>query len=112
MPDAQKPPAGWPGADPQDYLDADHLVPTPYAVGQRGVIDLQLARERLKRKGGGQRALLQPGAVCAAAKRYFFSAPRLFAEHCCSLGELCMAEPLLEFKVRFICCGTTAPTTA
>lgn len=32
-----------------DYLQADHIAPTPYTVGQRGVIDLYLAKERIKR---------------------------------------------------------------
>ena len=31
------------------YLNAPHLAPTPYSVGQRGAIDVHLARERLKR---------------------------------------------------------------
>ena len=54
---------------PQDYLDADHLVPTPYAVGQRGVIDLQLVRERLKRKVVA--SVPTSAWRRAAAKRYF-----------------------------------------
>ena len=32
--------------DARRYLEASHLVPTPYSVGQRGVVDMYLARER------------------------------------------------------------------
>ena len=35
--------------DARRYLEASHLVPTPYSVGQRGVVDMYLARERLRR---------------------------------------------------------------
>ncbi|MDD2873141.1 MAG: hypothetical protein PHG21_05860, partial [Azoarcus sp.] len=32
-----------------DWLAAEHVVPTPYSVGQRGVVDVFLARERMRR---------------------------------------------------------------
>ena len=32
------------------WLDADHVAPTPYAVGQRGVVDVFLTSQRLLRK--------------------------------------------------------------
>lgn len=84
------------------YLAADHLAPTPYTVGQRGVIDQHLARERLKRNivayvpyfGMVPYMLLQMNAV--------FSAPRTFAKHYCSLMPLKMAEIPIEFpKIPF-----------
>ncbi len=33
----------------EQYLQAAHLAPTPYSPTQRGIVDLHLARERLKR---------------------------------------------------------------
>ena len=86
----------------EDYLNADHLVPTPYAVGQRGVIDMQLARDRLKRKVVASVPYFSLAPYVLLQNDILFSAPRLFAEHCCSLGELCMAESPVPFpKMRF-----------
>lgn len=85
------------------YLNAEHLVPTPYAVGQRGVIDMQLARERLKRNVVVSVPYFHLVPYVLQQADLIFSAPRIFAEHCCStLGELCYAESPLEFpKMRF-----------
>lgn len=85
-----------------DYLNAEHLVPTPYAVGQRGVIDMQLARERLKRNIVASVPYFNLVPYVLLQNDIIFSAPRIFAEHCCSLGDLCYAESPLEFpKMRF-----------
>lgn len=85
-----------------DYLNAEHLVPTPYAVGQRGVIDMQLARDRLKRNIVASVPYFNLVPHVLLQNDIIFSAPRIFAEHCCSLGELCIAESPLEFpKMRF-----------
>lgn len=86
----------------EDYLNADHLAPTPYSVGQRGVIDMQLARERLKRKVVVSVPYFSLAPYVLLQNDVLFSAPRLFAEHCCTLGELCIAESPLAFpKMRF-----------
>ncbi|WP_410209460.1 LysR substrate-binding domain-containing protein [Aquirhabdus sp.] len=79
------------------YLNAEHLVPTPYTVGQRGVIDLHLAKERLKRNvvvyvpyfNMVPYMLMQMDAV--------FSAPRIFAEHFCSLMPLKVSDIPIDF---------------
>lgn len=85
-----------------DYLNAEHLVPTPYAVGQRGVIDMQLARERLKRNVVASVPYFNLVPYVLQQADMIFSAPRFFAEHCCSIGELCYAESPLDFpKMRF-----------
>lgn len=84
------------------YLNAEHLVPTPYAVGQRGVIDMQLARERLKRNVVVSVPYFHLVPYVLQQADLIFSAPRIFAEHCCTLGDLCYAESPLEFpKMRF-----------
>lgn len=85
-----------------DYLNAEHLVPTPYAVGQRGVVDMQLARERLKRNVVASVPHFNLVPYVLLQNDIIFSAPRIFAEYCCSLGELCFAESPLDFpKMRF-----------
>lgn len=87
---------------PADYLDAEHLVPTPYAVGQRGVVDMQLARERLKRNVVASVPYFNLVPYVLLQNDLLFSAPRIFAEYCCSLGDLCFAESPLDFpKMRF-----------
>jgi DNA-binding transcriptional LysR family regulator len=37
------------GITKQQYLDANHVAPSPYSVGKRGVVDTYLSRHRLKR---------------------------------------------------------------
>jgi len=86
----------------EDYLNAEHLVPTPYAVGQRGVVDMQLARERLKRNIVASVPYFNLVPYVLLQNDIIFSAPRIFAEYCCSLGDLCFSESPLEFpKMRF-----------
>lgn len=86
----------------EDYLDAEHVVPTPYAVGQRGVIDMQLARERLKRNVVASVPYFNLVPYVLQQADLIFTAPRIFAEHCCSLGELCFTESPLDFpKMHF-----------
>ena len=85
-----------------DYLNAEHLVPTPYAVGQRGVIDMQLARDRIKRNVVASVPYFNLVPYVLQQADLIFSAPRIFAEHCCTLGDLCYAESPLDFpKMRF-----------
>ncbi|MEC7118828.1 MAG: LysR substrate-binding domain-containing protein [Pseudomonadota bacterium] len=80
-----------------DYLNADHIAPIPYAVGQRGVIDLHLARLRIKRRVISHvpyfnlvpYLLLQTDAV--------FSAPRMFAEHYQGLLPLSVVQSPIDF---------------
>ncbi|MFT4172238.1 MAG: LysR substrate-binding domain-containing protein [Rhodocyclaceae bacterium] len=81
----------------EEYLAAEHIVPTPYAVGQRGVIDLHLARERLKRNvvayvpyfGLAPYMLMQTDMV--------FTGPRVFAEHFARMLPLAISQVPVEF---------------
>ena len=80
-----------------DYLNADHIAPTPYTVGQRGVIDLHLSKERLKRNivafipyfGMIPYMLLQLDAI--------FSAPRSFSRHYSALLPLTISTAPIQF---------------
>lgn len=85
-----------------DYLNAEHLVPTPYAVGQRGVIDMQLARDRLKRNVVASVPYFNLVPYVLLQTDILFSGPRIFAEHCCSVAALSIAEAPVDFpKMRF-----------
>lgn len=87
---------------PEDYFAAEHLAPTPYAVGQRGVIDIQLARERLKRNVVTSVPYFNLVPDVLLQNDFIFTAPRIFAEQCCTQADLCMAESPLQFpKMRF-----------
>jgi len=65
----------------QDYLDAAHVAPTPYSVGQRGVIDVTLAKERLKRRVTAYVPYFQMAPYALPSTDLLFTAPRRFAEH-------------------------------
>lgn len=81
----------------EDYLNADHIAPTPYTVGRRGVIDLHLSKERLKRNvvafvpyfGMIPYMLLQLDAI--------FSAPRSFSRHYSALLPLAIVDAPIPF---------------
>lgn len=84
------------------YLEAEHLAPTPYSVGRRGVIDMHLARERIKRNvvayvpyfGLVPYLLLQTDMI--------FTGPRVFAEHFAKLMPLAVTEVPIDFpKMNF-----------
>ena len=65
----------------KQYLEAEHLVQTPDSVGQRGVIDLHLARERLRRNvvASVPHCHLVPHLLLRSDM--IFTGPRMFAEH-------------------------------
>ena len=94
----KKPPAGWPGADPARLSgrrpSGAHPVCRWPAWGDRPVIGAQSGS---KRKVVASVPYFSLAPYVLLQNDILFSAPRLFAEHCCSLGELCMAESPLEF---------------
>ncbi len=86
----------------ESYLSAEHLVPTPYTVGQRGVIDLHLARERLKRNIVGYVPYFSIVPYMLLQMNAVFSLPRSFAKHYCSLMPLTTSEIPIDFpKIPF-----------
>lgn len=80
-----------------EYLSAEHLVPTPYAVGQRGVIDLHLARERMKRNVVAYVPYFGLVPYLLLETDMLFSSPRIFAEHCARMMPLSVAEAPIDF---------------
>ncbi|WP_084187373.1 LysR substrate-binding domain-containing protein [Andreprevotia chitinilytica] len=80
-----------------EYLAADHLVPNPYAVGQRGVIDLHLARERLKRNVAAFVPYFNLVPYLLLQSDMIFSGPRSFTESFCAHMPLTVVEAPIEF---------------
>lgn len=64
-----------------DYLAAAHILPTPYSVGQRGVIDTFLARERLKRNVAAYLPYFHVAPYLLLKDDLLFTAPARFAAH-------------------------------
>lgn len=79
------------------YMEADHLAPTPYAVGQRGVIDTHLARERLKRRIVARVPYFNLAPYMLLESDMLFTCPRSFAEHFARLLPLVLARSPLEY---------------
>lgn len=78
--------------DVASYLAADHLLPSPYAVGQRGVIDIHLARERLKRNVAAYVPYFNMVPYMLLQSDMVFSGPRHFAEYFCQHMPLTMVD--------------------
>ncbi|WP_211222730.1 LysR family transcriptional regulator [Paludibacterium yongneupense] len=88
--------------DVETYLAADHVLPSPYSVGQRGVIDLHLARERLKRNVAAYVPYFNMVPYLLAQSDMIFSGPRHFAEYFCQhmpliVREVPVAYPPMNF---------------
>jgi DNA-binding transcriptional LysR family regulator len=83
--------------DLDSYLAADHLLPSPYAVGQRGVIDLHLARERLKRNVAATVPYFNMVPHLLQQTDMLFTGPRRFAEYFCSHMPLTIAAAPIAF---------------
>jgi DNA-binding transcriptional LysR family regulator len=79
------------------YLEADHLAPTPYAVGQRGVIDTHLARERLKRNIIAWVPYFSLAPYMVMESDMLFTCPRSFAEHFARLLPVALARSPIEY---------------
>lgn len=79
------------------YLDAEHLAPTPYAVGQRGVVDLHLARERLKRNVVAWVPYFSLAPYMLMESDMLFTCPRAFAEHFARLLPVALARSPIEY---------------
>lgn len=79
------------------WLAAEHLAPTPYAVGQRGVVDVFLARERLQRNVIAHVPYFHLAPYMLLTTDLIFTAPERFARHYAAFLPLtvCAAPPEL-----------------
>lgn len=81
----------------RQYLEAGHIVPTPYAVGRRGVIDLHLGRERLKRNVVACVPYFNLVPYMVLQSDLIFTGPRSFIEHYTTLLPLCSTRSPVEY---------------
>ncbi|MDQ7989842.1 MAG: LysR family transcriptional regulator [Candidatus Dactylopiibacterium sp.] len=79
------------------YLEAEHLAPTPYSVGQRGVIDLHLARERLKRNVVAWVPYFSLAPYMVLESDMLFTCPRAFAEHFARRLPVALARSPIDY---------------
>lgn len=84
--------------DADAYLAADHLAPTPYSVGQRGVIDTFLARERLKRRIRAYVPYFNLAPYLVVESDLLFTAPARFAAHYAAFLPLVVRPSPLDFS--------------
>ncbi|AXK39060.1 LysR family transcriptional regulator [Crenobacter cavernae] len=80
-----------------EYLALDHLAPTPYAVGQRGVIDTFLKKEKLKRNVVARVPYFQLAPYLVAESDMVFTGSRLFSEHYARFLPLKLVSVPIQF---------------
>lgn len=81
----------------KQYLDAEHVAPTPYSVGRRGVIDMHLARERLKRNVVAWVPYFNLAPYMLLESDMIFTSPRMLAEHYTRLLPLSISRSPIDF---------------
>ncbi|GAB4061777.1 LysR substrate-binding domain-containing protein [Uliginosibacterium sediminicola] len=79
------------------YIEAEHVAPTPYCVGRRGVIDMHLARERLKRNIVAWVPYFNLAPYMLLESDMIFTSPRMLAEHYARLLPLAIARSPIDF---------------
>lgn len=79
------------------YLEAEHLAPTPYSVGQRGVIDTHLARERLKRNIVAWVPYFSLAPYMLLESDMLFTCPRSFADHFARRLPVALARSPIDY---------------
>ncbi|MDN0085516.1 LysR family transcriptional regulator [Crenobacter sp. SG2305] len=80
-----------------DYLALDHLAPTPYAVGQRGVLDAFLKNQRLERHVVARVPYFQLAPYLVAESDLAFTSSRLFGEHYARFLPLKLVSVPIQF---------------
>ena len=75
-----------------DYLAAGHVVPVPYAMTQRGVVESHLAERRLTRDARVRVPYFAMGPAIAAASPWLFTTARHFAEYHARLLPLAVCK--------------------
>jgi DNA-binding transcriptional LysR family regulator len=88
--------------DEAEYLAAGHIVPLPYALAQRGVVETHLAERRLQRDARVQVPYFALGASIAAQTAFIFTTARHFAQYHAGLLPLAVLQAPEGFpRMRF-----------
>ncbi len=81
----------------EQYLAAAHLAPTPYSPTQRGIVDLHLARERLKRRVVVTIPYFTLAPYVLMQSDLLFTTTAFFAEYYAGFLPLTVAECPIAF---------------
>ncbi len=81
----------------EHYLDSPHLAPTPYSIGQRGSIDMYLARERLKRRVVVTLPYFNLAPYVLVQSDLIFTTTRRFANHYAQFLPLYISPAPIDF---------------
>lgn len=79
-----------------DWLGAEHVVPTSYSVGQRGVVDVYLARERLRRNVVAHVPYFHMAPYMVLQSELLFTAPARFASHYAEFLPIAVVDAPVE----------------
>ena len=85
------------GLTMDDYVRARHVVPMPYSINQRGVIDTTLATLRIQRDESVAVQSFSAAPYLLQNTDLIFTTSRHFAEFYCRLLPLAILEAPLEF---------------
>lgn len=90
------------GLDEADYLAARHVVPQPYAPGQRGVVETHLAQRHVQREPAVVVPYFTLAPHIVAGSDLVFTTARHFAEHYARLLPVVVLPAPLPFpRMRF-----------
>ncbi len=81
----------------EQYLQAAHLAPTPYSPTQRGVVDVHLARERLKRHVAVSIPYFTLAPYVLLNSDLLFTTGEFFAEYYAGFLPLTVAASPIDF---------------
>lgn len=84
------------------YLEGAHVVPMPYSVLQRGVVESHLAQLRLTREATVTTPYFGLAPALLVGSDLIFTTARHFAEHCARQLPLAVVTPPIDFpRMRF-----------
>lgn len=81
----------------EDYLRARHVVPMPYSLNQRGVVDMTLAGMRIQREESVVAQSFASAPYLLQNTDLVFTTSRHFAEFYCRLLPLAILKSPIEF---------------
>jgi DNA-binding transcriptional LysR family regulator len=81
----------------EEYLHCPHVVPMPYSLGQKGVIDQTLSGLKLRRNQQIQVQSFSLAPYLLTGTDLIFTTTRHFASHYCQMLNLSIIKPPVQF---------------
>ena len=85
------------GMSADQYLNAAHVVPVPYSVGQRGVVETRLATLRVKRDATIMLPYFNMGPYLLPGTDLIFTTSQHFAQYYAAILPLAIVSPPIDF---------------